>query len=146
MSYQFPSREWLRALEEKLNNDQQYAKIAKNWEGDLSFLIEFDEALIEFDEALIEADETLTEPIVMYIDLWHGKCRGVEYYDEGTAEKEAAFILSASFGNFERVLEGELNPMQAMMTRKLKVSGNFAYMMRNVPIVLDFVRCCQEIT
>ncbi|MBS1250884.1 MAG: hypothetical protein MAG431_02483 [Chloroflexi bacterium] len=131
MSYHFPSHAWLQALEEKLNTDQQYAKIAQNWEGDLAFLI--------------EADESLPEPVVMYLDLWHGKCRGVHYFTGDKVEKEAAFVLTAPFQNFERVLSGDLNPMQALTTRKLKVNGNFPYMMRNIPTILDFVRCCQEI-
>jgi putative sterol carrier protein len=36
--------------------------------------------------------------------------------------------------------------MSAMMTSKLKVSGSMGYMMRNVPTVLDFVRCANEVT
>jgi putative sterol carrier protein len=41
-------------------------------------------------------------------------------------------------------LEGNLNPIQAMATMKLKVRGNMAYIMRNVPTVLDFTRVAQE--
>jgi len=41
------------------------------------------------------------------------------------------------------VVTGELDAMQAMMTRRLRVEGNMAYMLRNVPSVLDFVRCCR---
>ena len=40
----------------------------------------------------------------------------------------------------------KLDPMQAMMTRKLNVQGSMAMMMRNVPVVLDFVRCAREVT
>jgi hypothetical protein len=36
--------------------------------------------------------------------------------------------------------------MQAMLTRKLHVKGNMSVMMRNVPSVLDFVRCAKENT
>jgi putative sterol carrier protein len=36
--------------------------------------------------------------------------------------------------------------MTAMMTNKLRVKGSLGYMMRNVPTVLDFVRCVQEVT
>jgi hypothetical protein len=36
--------------------------------------------------------------------------------------------------------------MTAMMTNKLRVRGNMGYMMRNVPTVLDFVRCAGENT
>jgi putative sterol carrier protein len=36
--------------------------------------------------------------------------------------------------------------MQALMTRKISVKGNMAILMRSVPTVLDFVRCCREVT
>ena len=34
MSAIFPSLEWLQALGAKLNSDEKYALVAKNWEGD----------------------------------------------------------------------------------------------------------------
>jgi putative sterol carrier protein len=127
----FPTQEWLDALMDKLNSDEKYAKVAKNWEGDLLFDI--------------QPSGALNDPVYIYLDLWHGKCRGVEM-SEKMGEKEAAFVLRAPFDNFVRVLMGDLDPMQAMMTRKLQVKGSMAYMMRNVPTVLDFVRCAKEIT
>lgn len=36
----FPSEEWRRGLETKLNSDKRYAGIARNWEGDLFFYVE----------------------------------------------------------------------------------------------------------
>lgn len=127
----FPTPEWAQAFMEKLNGDAQYADIAKNWEGDISFVI--------------EPDGPLKDPMGIYLDLWHGKCRDaliLERWDERTP----AFVLKAPYGNFVKVLKGELHPMQAMMTRKLLVQGSLAVMMRSVPTVLDFVRCAQEIT
>lgn len=131
MSAIFPSLEWLEELKEKLNNDEQYAKVAKKWEGDMV--------------CLLEADDKLEETMALYIDLWHGKCREVAVWDE-IGDKKPAFILKASYRNFLRVLRGELDPMQAMLTRKLAVKGNMAVMMRSVPTVLDFVRCAGEVT
>lgn len=40
MSAIFPSQEWLKELESKLNSDEKYRGIAKDWEGDLLFNIE----------------------------------------------------------------------------------------------------------
>jgi putative sterol carrier protein len=131
MSAIFPSAEWLQAFKDKLNSDQKYAQVAKNWEGDMYFII--------------EPDENLGEQMVMYLDLWHGECRAVEMVDD-IAKYNPAFTLKAAYGNFARVLTGKLDPMQAMLTRKLDVKGNMAVMMRNVPTVLDFVRCAREIT
>ena len=64
----FPSNEWLKRFEEKLNSDAQYAKIAKKWEGDLLFVI--------------EPEGNLKEQMILYLDLWHGKCRSTAILDE----------------------------------------------------------------
>lgn len=128
----FPSAEWLKALEDKLNSDQKYSGIAKNWEGDLFFEI--------------EPEGSLKEPLTFYLDLWHGICRKVEYRPARSAHPNPAFVLKASYRNITDILTGKLNPMTAMMTTKLKVQGSMGYMMRNVPTVLDFVRCAQEVT
>ncbi len=39
MTAVFPTEEWLKGLETKLNSDAKYADIARNWEGDLFFVI-----------------------------------------------------------------------------------------------------------
>jgi putative sterol carrier protein len=127
----FPSQEWLDSLIEHLNTDEKYGKTARKWEGDLLFDI--------------EADGPLKEHTRLYLDLWHGKCRGGGFLSL-EEQRDCAFVLSAPYGNFVKILKGELDPMQAMMTRKLVVKGSMAYMMRNVPTVLDFVRCARDVT
>lgn len=132
MTHTFPSADWLKALKDKLNSDEKYAKIASKWEGAIMFRI--------------EPDGPLTTPTFYYTDLWHGECRDAFIVDpEQIADLKPAFVLSAPYSNFARLLKGDLDPMQAMITRKLKVQGSMAYMMRNVPVVLNFVRCAQEI-
>ena len=127
----FPSPEWLSSLEEKLNQDEKYAQVARKWEGDLYFVI--------------QPEGNLKEQVVYYLDLWHGKCRGTEVVADLGAHRPA-FTLRARYHNFSAILQGRLDPMQAMLTRKLDVKGSMAYMMRNVPTVLDFVRCAREVT
>jgi len=131
MSSVFPTPEWLKDLENKLNSDAHYEQVAQKWEGDMYFII--------------EPDGNLKEQIIFYLDLWHGKCRSTEVVKEAKAHSPA-FVLQAGYVNFAKVLKGELDPMQAMLTRKLGVKGNMAVMMRNVPTVLDFVRCAREVT
>jgi putative sterol carrier protein len=128
----FPSEEWLKGLKTKLNSDSRYHEIAKNWEGDLLFLI--------------EPQGNLREPLTFYLDLWHGSCRRVEYKPAPESHPNPAFTLSATYNDITGILTGKLNAMTAMMTSKLKVKGSMGYMMRNVPTVLDFVRCVQEVT
>ncbi len=127
----FPTPEWIQALMDKLNTDERYAQVAHNWEGDMAFVV--------------EAGGPVPAETSYYLDLWHGKCRNAFVMD---AEHPAApvFTLHASYDNYVRLLKGEIEPMQALLTRKIGVQGNMAIIMRSVPTVLDFVRCCREVT
>lgn len=132
MSAIFPSAEWLDSLCSKLNEDLRYAEVARKWEGDLIFDI--------------EPEGQLHQPMRMYLDLWHGKCRGVNMLPSLASLPSSKFVLRSPYNNFAAILLGKLDPMTAMLTSRLKVTGNLGYMMRNVPTVLDFVRCAREIT
>jgi putative sterol carrier protein len=119
----FPSSDWLDALIEVLNHDERYAEVAKNWEGDI-FVV--------------------TTPIAFYLDLWHGTCRGGKYLDPLPKDiPEVSFVFRAKMTNILKIFGGELDPMQAMLTRRLQFDGNMGYLLRNVPTVLDFIRCCR---
>jgi len=131
MPAKFPSAEWLQGLVEKLNSDARYAQVAKNWEGDMIIVI--------------QPAGSLTQTLYFYLDLWHGTCRKAEMLPALDGVK-AAFVLTATYDNITRILLGQLDPMQAMMTRRLNVQGNLAYMMRNIPVALDFIRCAREVT
>lgn len=128
----FPSEEWLDKFVNYLNQDENYARVAKNWEGDMNFVI--------------QPGGVLNQEQVIFLDLWHGKCRDAYFVRQDSIQKEAAFTLQAPYPNYVRILKGEIDPMQAMLTRKLIVKGNMAYMLRNVPVVLDFVRCLRDVT
>jgi putative sterol carrier protein len=127
----FPETEWISALAEKLNSDEEYARIARNWEGDM------------FVKVL--PGGALKNERRFYLDLWHGKCRNAYEVEPGQTPK-AVLQLSLPYENAVRLLKGELDAMQALLTRKISVQGNMAILMRNVPTVLDFVRCCREVT
>ncbi|HSB89327.1 MAG TPA: SCP2 sterol-binding domain-containing protein [Anaerolineales bacterium] len=135
MAYAFPSAGWVDALVAILNSDTRYAQVARGWEGDIVFAVGPDGPAAEGD-----ASDRI------YLDLWHGECRKGSFHPAGgEAAPEAVFTLSATRANLLRILSGDLDPMQAMLTRKLQVRGNMGYMLRNVPVVLDFVRCCRRV-
>jgi putative sterol carrier protein len=132
MAGTYPSQEWLQSVYEKLNSDEHYAQAAQTWEGSMNFTV--------------QPSGALTQPVTFYFDLWHGKCREALLLTDGAVLKEATFSLVGSYENTVRLLRGELDPIQAMLTRKLVVKGNMAYMLRNVPTVMNFVRCLREVT
>ena len=62
----------MKALKDMLNSDEKYAQIAKNWEGNLRFVL--------------ETDSSLPETTWLYFDLWHGKWREA-YIEDQTSPK-----------------------------------------------------------
>jgi putative sterol carrier protein len=133
MAIPFPSAEWLEALIAVLNSDERYAKVAKSWEGAIFIIIDPD-----------ESSGGDGKEFGIYLDLWHGTCRGGEYFEVLPENfPDVAFTLRTGNANMRKILRGDLDPMQAMLTRRLRVDGNMGYMLRNVPTVLDFVRCCR---
>ena len=129
MATPFPSDVWIKALKDRLNNSAAYAQAAKNWEGDLYFQVDY-------------ADRA---PALLYVDLWHGQCRDAYAVTGTETAQKAAFRLSATMENFIKVLKSELDPIQAMVTGKIRVQGNMVMMMKNIPAVLEFVRTARQI-
>jgi len=127
----FPSAEWMKATQDKFNTDEKYAEVAKNWEGDMRIII--------------EPGDKLPDGRWLYWNLYHGTCLEACIEDQ-TSSKNPAFVLNVNYPNIIKVLSGEISVMQALMTRMVSIRGNFGYVMRNIPVVLDFVRCCQEVT
>ena len=128
MALKFPSDEWIKALSQQLNASASYERSAKNWEGDFIFISEPD-AAYDGDTAYL------------FLGLYHGKSPGAEML-ESEDEREAQFIIRAPFSAWRRVIEGKLDPIQAMMMRKLKLTGDMKMILRYVAAAKEIVSCC----
>jgi putative sterol carrier protein len=124
MSFQFPSSEWTTAFCREINASSAYADAAKTWEGDLSLVIEGEGAV--------------------YLDLWHGQCRGAEYV-EAPATRAAEFAISGSAEQWTAVLQGDLDPIQALVTRRLRLDGNLVKIMKHVKAARELVNCATRV-
>lgn len=112
----FATQAWLDEMANLLNNDPEYAEGAKDWEGDYLYIV--------------EPDDVQTTPIYYYVDLYHGKCRKATILNSLT-EVKAEFELSAPYSVWKKLLLLELDGNKALMTRKLKLKGNMAKIMRS---------------
>lgn len=130
MSIPFPSDAWIKAMMEDLNNSQAYLDAAKNWEGDFYFVI--------------QPGGTLEKETVLYMDLWHGSCRDA-FAAPDPAAKTPAFRLSGPVTAWKKVMTKKLDPMQAMMTGQLKLTGNMSMVMKNVRAAKELVESCTRI-
>lgn len=127
MAFMFPSDEWIKELSRLLNASPAYERSAKDWEGDFIFVI--------------EGDSAHQETAYLYLDLYHGKSPSAEQLADRNARK-AAYVLSAPFSVWRRVIEGKLDPIQGMMTKKLRVEGNMMQIMRYPKAAKEIVSCC----
>ena len=127
MTFKFPSDEWIKELSRQLNTSETYEKSAKDWEGDFVFIVEPDDAY----------DGTA----YLYLGLYHGKSPDAAMV-ASKDEREIEFVLRAPFSAWRKVIEGKLDPIQGMMTRKLKLQGNMMKVMRYPKAAKEIVSCC----
>jgi putative sterol carrier protein len=120
----FPSEEWAKIYMQQLNANKSYEDAAKTWEGDFLFII--------------QADTELKEPATIYMDLWHGKCRGVALVKPGE-EKKAAFSYSGPYGNWKKLINKQIDPIQGLLTGKFKLQGDMAKVLRAVRAAKELV-------
>lgn len=130
MAIKFGTAEWMQALHDQLNASEAYAQAAQNWEGDFYFIA--------------EADGPVTQPMYLYLDLWHGKCRAAFPVTDKSA-KNPAFVMSGPYSTWVQVVKGKLDPLQALATGKLKLKGNMITIMKNVKAAQEIVKCCTRI-
>ena len=124
----FGTLAWVQRLKDELNKNEGYAEAARNWEGDIYFVIE-------------AKGSKLKRDIYMYLDLWHGNCREAAL-PEDPATYKPEFTFTGSVKTFRQIIDEGLDPMKAIMTRKLKLQGNMAKIMRNVKAANQLVYCC----
>jgi len=123
----FPSAEWVADFHEAINHSQAYAEAARDWEGDFYFVI--------------EPEGSMTEEKVIYIDLWHGKSRAA-YLVADESEKSPEFVISAPVSAWKKVIQVEMDPIQGMLTRQLRLRGNMVKIMKAVKAAKELVNCC----
>lgn len=79
-------------------------------------------------------------------DLRQGECRRTALYAPSDADlPKPTFTLRAPRSMVFRIMEGQFGLTRDRVTREPKVEGNMAYMMRGIPTVLGFGRCCREV-
>ena len=127
----FPSKEWIHEYKNVVNNSQDYKEAAKWWEGDFLFVI--------------EPDDKLDKKVIYYLDLWHGDCRSVDYYEEGEALPETEFQYIGTYSNWLKVINGELDPIKGILTRKFKLVGDKAKVMRATKAAKELVNSAQRV-
>jgi putative sterol carrier protein len=127
MGIQFGTDEWAKAAMAAINESPGYANAAKNWEGDFYFVI--------------EKGAGIPETIHLYLDLWHGQCREA-FKAADVSDKSPVFELSAPLKVWRGVLEKKIDPIQGLVTRRLKLKGPMMKVMKAPKAAIELVQAC----
>ena len=117
----FPSEEWTNRFKEELNKNATYQVVAKDWEGDFLFII--------------TPDDTYKKVTILYIDLWHGKCRKAYIADKN---QKAAFTFKGPYSHWKKVINKELDPIRGLIRGMFLLEGDSK-------IILDQTKAAQEL-
>jgi len=123
----FPSPEWAREYCRLLNENPSYQRAARGWKWPILFIVRDGER-----KGFI-------------LDLEDGRCKGVEWLEDPRGD-EAPFVLEATLQDWLDVIEGRVNPLTAIVRRKLVLArGQVSAIMRYPVAALEMVRTAQRV-
>jgi Putative sterol carrier protein len=127
----FPSEEWANEYVEKLNSSPSYQDAGKLWEGDITFVI--------------QPDENFKETAYLYLDLYHGKCRGYRFSMNPSDLPKSEFSYMGKFGTWKRLINKEIDPIQGVLTGKFKLDGPMMKIMRFTKAAKEMVNTASQV-
>ena len=126
----FPSEEWIKLFKDALNSNAAYEDAARTWEGDFLFVV--------------QPDSNLQQQAVFYVDLWHGKCRDAAMLRQDET-KQTAFVYEGPYGNWIKLINKELDPIQSLLTGKFKLKGDMLKVLRAVRAAKELVETAGKV-
>ena len=120
----YMTQEWMDLYKDALNASKSYEESARTWEGDFLFVC--------------EKGGPVKETMYAYVDLYHGKCRSAELVSDPSKYKPE-FVISTNNTIWKRIVTGELDSTQALITKQSKLTGYMAKIMR-------YTKAANEIT
>ena len=126
MGYRFPSREWAEEYCRLLDSSQRYRSSGRGWRYPILFKV-----------------TDTNQGFTLYLD--DGRCLGVEWYDDASSA-DAPVIISASLDEWIEVISGRINPLTAIMRRRLKIEkGDISLILRYSIAALEMVHVAQKL-
>ena len=128
MAIPFMTEEWAKAFMEAINHNDAYKEAAATWEGDFYFIAENKDG----------------SHATVYLDLWHGACRDA-FLMADAASKTPEFEVSGKIPSWKKVMAKQVDPIQALITRQLKLKGNMAKVLRAVKAAQELVNSATRV-
>lgn len=134
MSVTFPTEEWFRTLKRELNENEEYQRQAEGWGVDFNgdFIL------------TIEGGDGLDQTKQYFVGLEDGTCTEVFEVDD-PGEEDNGFDLSGSYSSWKDLVQGNLGPIEGMMSGELDLQGSMNTLLRYEDASVTFVEQCSTI-
>ena len=123
------SDDWARAWQAEINANEVYREAAATWEDPVAFAVEGDGGR------------------AVFVDLWHGECREARSALAGDLDR-APYVISGDAGSWVDVLDGTLEPLNALVTGRLRLVkgsiGALAFHIRSARELVSSARRVQK--
>lgn len=127
----FPTEEWASQYVEKLNSNTSYQEAGKNWEGAITFVI--------------KKDSGLDHDAFLYLDLFHGQCRGYKFTLDEKEVPASEYKYIGPYSNWIRLINKEVDPIQGILTGKFKLSGSMMKIMKFTKAAKEMVSTASSV-
>lgn len=113
MSFVFPSREWCEEAARLANEDPESAEAGRGWVGDFGAVIEPEEGKLD-------------EPFAVHVVPEGGRIERVVVLDDpdDLDAIEPAYLARAPYSVWKGLIDGSLDPVEALLQRRIQVSGD----------------------
>jgi putative sterol carrier protein len=109
----FPSKEWCEEAVRLTNEDPESAHAAHGWQGDVGAIIDAEPGKLE-------------RAFVVYVVPRDGRIEKLKVLDEpdDLDELEPAYLARAPYSVWKQLLQGSLDPVEAVLRRRIAVKGD----------------------
>ncbi len=134
MAVEFGSQEWLDLFVARMNQDEEFKRIAAG----------FEDRLILHCKAAPEIHESLKDGLRVYVEPYGGEVREARILQPGE-EPEKEHEIEGEYLDWKKVLKGELDVKRAVViSRKLKVNGKVTRLLKHLKATERILKVLNE--
>lgn len=130
------SKGWFTDFVEEINRSSEYERVAEDWEGDILFVIRGD---------LNSTALRMGEDMLAHLDLYHGKCRSIDF-PVSVNEVKSQYLIEGNVSEWESIMRGNNDLVSSILKGKIGVEGNMMKLMRYLPAAEQIVLCARRVT
>jgi putative sterol carrier protein len=133
MAFTFPSPEWASEFKKQVAASAAYRQAAATWTfGPVALVAKADPAI------------GLAADTGVWLDIDRGDCRDVRIVDAAEAAK-APFCITGEYARWKAVIRKELDPIKAMMQKKLELKGQMTTIVKYVNASKELVEAATRV-